>query len=525
MRNLDPYDEPRGERSRRREIAQRATRRSATLTIASALVPGLGLLQTRYKRLGALVLLGVVLVLLASIARVVMLGPTKAALSVAVSPNALLVAAAFALVAGLIWVFTVVLAHRGSADPAMTRRQRIGLRALTTLLCVAIVVPMGTAVSYSLIQRDVVASLFGAQQGPTDGGDTDAQPGTGSDPWDGVSRVNMLLLGSDAGSDRIGTRTDSMIVASINPKTGDTLLFSLPRNLENVPFPKTNPLYKLYPQGYNCGPPDCLLNGVWTLAEANSKLFSRDPNPGLTTIRGVIQEITGLRLHYTTVINLEGFESLVDAMGGVNVTINERLPIGGHLNSAGKLVNVDAWIQPGYQHLDGYHALWFARSRLASDDYSRMRRQRCLVGKILDQVNPVSMLQKYPALAQVAKNNITTNIDADDLPAWMELVRRIQSASIRSLTFTIQNINPGNPDFKVIRAMIQDALDPTAATATASPTKSTSTKTTTGPTKSTSTKSAAKTATGPTKSTSTRPTTSSSSSSTMDALVDLRDAC
>jgi LCP family protein required for cell wall assembly len=480
----------------------------------------LGLLRTRYKRLGVLILFGVVLVLLAIIARVVMLGPTKAALSIAVSPNALLVAAAFALVAGLIWVFTVVLAHRGSADPAMTRRQRVGLRALTTLLCVAIVVPMGTAVSYSLIQRDVVASLFGVQQGATDGGDTDAQPGTGSDPWDGVSRVNMLLLGSDAGSDRIGTRTDSMIVASINPKTGDTLLLSLPRNLENVPFPKTNPLYKLYPQGYNCGPPECLLNGVWTLAEANSKLFDRDPNPGLTTIRGVIQEITGLRLHYTTVINLEGFESLVDAMGGVVVTITEDLPVEGHLTADGRLVGVQEWLHPGTQRLDGYHALWYARSRASTDDYSRMRRQRCLVGKILDQVNPVNMLQKYPALARVVRDNVSTDIAADDLPAWMELVRRVQGSSIRSLAFTTDNISPGNPNFKAIRAMIQDALDPAAA-ATASPTKSTSTKTTTGPTKSTSTK----TATGPTKSTSTRSTTSSSSSSTTDALVDLRDAC
>jgi anionic cell wall polymer biosynthesis LytR-Cps2A-Psr (LCP) family protein len=160
--------------------------------------------------------------------------------------------------------------------------------------------------------------------------------------------------------------------------------------------------------------------------------------------------------------------------------------------------------------------LWFARSRLASDDYNRMRRQRCLVGKILDQVNPVSMLQKYPALAQVAKDNITTNIAADDLPAWMELVRRIQGASIRSLTFTTQNINPGNPNFRLIRTMIQDALHPAPATASASPT--TSTKTTTGPTKSTSTKST-KTSTGPTKSTTT------SSSITTDELVDLREAC
>ncbi len=516
MSDLDGYASPRGERSRRREIAERATRRSATLTLATTIFPGLGLLRTRYKRLGVLVVIGVVLFAMAVIARVVMLGPTKAALSVAVNPNALLAAAAFALVAGLIWVFTIILASLGTRDPSMTRRQRGGLSALTALLCMVVIVPMGTVVNYSLIQRDVVASLFGVQQGTPEEEETNAQPGTGVDPWEGVSRVNILLLGSDAGDDRIGTRTDSMIVASINPQTGDTLLFSLPRNLENVPFPKTNPLSKIYPQGYNCGPPDCLLNGVWTLAEANKKLFGSDPNPGLTTVRGVIQEITGLRLHYTTVINLDGFESLVDAMGGVTVTINEKLPIGGHLNSAGQLVGVDAWIQPGTQHLDGYHALWFARSRLASDDYNRMRRQRCLVGKILDQVNPVSMLQKYPALAQVAKDNITTNIAADDLPAWMELVRRIQGASIRSLTFTTQNINPGNPNFRLIRTMIQDALHPAPATASASPT--TSTKTTTGPTKSTSTKST-KTSTGPTKSTTT------SSSITTDELVDLREAC
>lgn len=70
-----------------------------------------------------------------------------------------------------------------------------------------------------------------------------------------------------------------------------------------------------------------------------------------------------------------------------------------------------------------------------------MRRQRCLVGKILDQVNPVSMLQKYPALAQVAKDNIEQHTPPT-ICRVDELVQRIQGASIRSLTFTTQNINP-----------------------------------------------------------------------------------
>jgi len=513
MSHADRHALPLGDRARRRVLSQRAARRSAVLTLMGTLLPGSGLLRTRYHRLGAIVLALVVLGTLATIGALLFLGPTKAALAVAVRPTLLLAAAALVVFGGLIWVWTIVLTHRGTSDPLLTRRQRNGLRTLTAILCVAVILPLGTVASYSLIQRDVVGTLFTTVDAPAGGDEAgpDARPGSGPDPWAGVNRVNVLLLGSDAGDDRIGTRTDSMIVASINPQTGETLLFSLPRNLENVPFPKSNPLYQQFPRGYNCGPPDCLLNGVWSLAEANKKLFVGDRNPGLTTIRGVIQEITGLRMHYTTVVDLKGFESLVDAMGGVVVNVRDKLPIGGHLSAAGKLVGVDEWIKPGTQLLNGYYALWFARSRLASDDYDRMRRQRCLVGKILDQVNPVSMLQKYPALAQVARDNIRTDIPADELPAWMELVQRIKGSTIQSLTFTSQNITPGNPDFKKIKTMIREAMYPELRTAT---------PTVTGPTKSTPTKST------PTRTaTSTKSTSSSTTSRTSDTLVDLEDAC
>ncbi len=65
-----------------------------------------------------------------------------------------------------------------------------------------------------------------------------------SDPWKGIPRVNLLLLGSDAGKDRTGVRTDSMMVASINTKTGNTVLIGLPRSLQKVPFPESNPLHQ-----------------------------------------------------------------------------------------------------------------------------------------------------------------------------------------------------------------------------------------------------------------------------------------
>jgi hypothetical protein len=56
-------------------------------------------------------------------------------------------------------------------------------------------------------------------------------------PFPGLDRVNVLLLGGDAGPGRYSLRTDSMIVVSIDPDTGDTAMISVPRNLEDLPFP------------------------------------------------------------------------------------------------------------------------------------------------------------------------------------------------------------------------------------------------------------------------------------------------
>lgn len=498
-------------------------RRSFGLTLLGAILPGAGLTRTRYARFGWTILLLVVVSLIGLVGVVLVQGPYAAVMAVGVRPKALATAAVFLAVIGLVWLWTLVLTHRGTQHPSLRPRQRTVLRVWTALLCLGVAAPLAVGVQYSLIQRNLVGTVF---IGGGDDGRARAAPTLGvADPWAGVGRITMLLLGSDAGDDRIGIRTDSMILANIDTHTGETLLFSLPRNLQNVPFPKDNPLHKIYPRGYTCGT-ECLLNAVWTEAENHKDLFpSSVESPGLTTLQGVITEITGLRIDNTTIIDLKGFESLVDAMGGVTVTVKERLPVEGWVNSQGTLSGVQEWIEPGVQHLDGYHALWFARSRLASDDWSRMRRQRCLVGKIINQVNPGLMLQKYPALARVAQDNIKTDIRVEHLPAWVTLVERMKGASIQSLTFTHLNINPSNPDFAAIKDMVQTAVNPAyestptrSSSRSSSPTRSTSTPTrsTSTGTKSTPTRS---TATG-TKSTPFTPTIP-----TEDTLVDINDAC
>jgi polyisoprenyl-teichoic acid--peptidoglycan teichoic acid transferase len=423
-----------------------------------SLVPGAGLVAIGRRRLGGLLILLSVLGL-AVLGVVAASGDVvQRALSVAVSPGRLLGFAALAALVGLTWCATILFTAWRARPAHPTPFQAVVAVVLVAALCSAVALPSAKGAQLAMVQRDLVTSLFNGDNAP--GANGAARPNSKArDPWRGVPRVNLLLLGSDAGKDRTGVRTDSMMVASINTKTGDTVLIGLPRSLQKAPFPESNPLHQYWPNGFNCGS-ECLLNAVWDQAAVqHADLFRGNPNPGLTTTRDVISEILGLRIDAYATIDLRGFQSLVDAMGGVDVNVPRDLPIGGK-DSSGHSVPISGYVKAGHRHLNGFEALWFSRSRLDSDDYDRMRRQRCMVGNLVDQVNPVKLLSKYGQLASVLKNNISTDITQNQLQGWVVLVQRMQKGDITSLPLTNKVINTVNPDFEAIRTYVKQALDP-----------------------------------------------------------------
>jgi polyisoprenyl-teichoic acid--peptidoglycan teichoic acid transferase len=439
------------------------------------LIPGAGLLAAGRRVLGG-ILLGLTLAAVALGVAVVLGGTARErALDLAVSPDSLLVIAAVAVAVGLVWAASIALTGWAARPQRSHRWQRVLGTAFVGLLSLAVLAPGAFAARYALIQRDVVQSVFGGGGQVTRVGGIALPRRQAADPWKDTPRVNVLLLGSDAGADRTGVRTDSMIVASIDTKTGRTTLLGLPRSLQKVPFPASNPLHQVWPNGFNCGN-QCLLNAVWEQAEQRKDLFKGDPHPGLTTVRGVIGEILGLRLDYYTILDLQGFSGLVDAMGGVVVNVPREIPIGGgHNLKTGALLPIHGYVHKGRHRLNGREALWFARSREGSDDYDRMRRQRCMVGALLDQSNPMQLLASYPKLAQVLKDNLQTDVPQSDLSAWVTLVQRVQKGGIVSLPFTNDVISTVNPDFHRIRALVRESLQPQqqpARTAAASPSAS-----------------------------------------------------
>ena len=501
----------RATRSGLRREGSRQARRSMMLTAASTLAPGSGLLTTTRRTLGRVLLGLFVLLLGAGIAFVVVhSGPLKAAVVLGTSENLLLALAVLTGVAAVVWVLAIVVTHLVTRPRNLPHSHQGLLRVLTAALCLVVLAPSAEVVRYALITRDTLGGVFGGSlvQKPQ------PTPTPEATPWASTPRVNVFLLGSDAGPDRTGVRTDSMIVASIDTRTGDTVLIGIPRNLERVPIPKDNPLIKIWPHGYDCGD-KCLINALWVEAENHKELFVGDPNPGLTTIRGVLDEVLGIHIDYTVIADLAGFRRLVDAMGGVEINVLEDTAIYG----APPNYPITSWIRAGRQVLDGYHALWYSRSRVYSkgSDFDRMKRQRCVVNALIKQANPANLLRRYPDIAGAVKDNVSTDIPSSRLSDWADLVLKVQKATVRSLALTPDNISVVHPDYVAIKKMVADALTtpPPTSKPTSPSTASTSTPISSSP--STGASSGGRTTT--------KPTSSPSTSVDPATAVDLGAAC
>jgi LCP family protein required for cell wall assembly len=458
-------------------------------TILGALIPGSGLIAAGWRRLGGVLigLLGLVFVTLAFLAVSGKL--QEQSLSLAFDSGKLFAMAVAAPAIGLIWIAVILLTNTQLSRHANLDSGQRTFSALVVLaLIVAVVLPAYQVGNYAMITRSVVTShsVFAGDSDKASGPNT-----AKADPWADKPQVNVLLIGSDAGKGREGIRPDTLILASVNTKTGKTVMFSLPRSLQHAPFPEGSGGARAWPNGYYCpeaGPGnECMINAIWRWAEGDGKqYYSKFKNPGLKATEDAVQGVTGLKVDTYVMLNLNGFRDFVDALDGVTVDIHERLPIGGNSKNP---VAVGGYLEKGNnQHLDGYHALWFARSRWSTSDYSRMQRQRCVIGAVVDQADPLKVARNFPDLAKALKKNLATGIDSSDLSAWVTLAQRVQKGGVTSIVFDPEVINTVNPDIDEIHRLVSVAVKSTAkvkktATSTSTPTASTPTPSATAKTK------------------------------------------
>jgi LCP family protein required for cell wall assembly len=226
-----------------------------------------------------------------------------------------------------------------------------------------------------------------------------------------------------------------------------------------------------YPNGY----PDFAF-GIYTYGAEHPEFFKGAKDPGAMAMMQMVAQTLGVPVHYYALVNLEGFEAVVNALGGVTIRVEQRLPIGGGTSMSGLPMPIRGYIEPGLQKLSGYKALWYARSRSSTDDYDRITRQKCVMGAILRAADPKKILFKYKNLTKASRQVLTTDLSIDDLQRLIKIVDKAKSEKIKSVQFIPPAIDPTQPDIIFIRAQVQKALiaasQPTPApTPTATPVK------------------------------------------------------
>ncbi|KNC19770.1 transcriptional regulator [Arthrobacter sp. RIT-PI-e] len=428
------------------------TRRAFVLLILTLLLPGAAQVVAGDRRLGrralrttflcwGLVLLGVVLAL-----------TDRSLLVGAVTHrwwSLVLIIALLGLAAGwaLLFVNTLRLIRMSLLAP--------GARPLVAgALAVLMVLTSGSLAygAYLLgVGRSTVGSIFGA--------------GPAFDPVDG--RYNFLLMGGDAGEDRAGRRPDSISVISVDAATGATITFSIPRNFQNAEFSDGSPLWDVYPGGYDCGDP-CIINSLYTeVTQDHPELYPGAEDPGAEAMKDAAGGVLGLEIQAYLLIDMNGFEELVDAMGGIRMDVGGWVPI-----TAGEIPGTDpirhyppdGWIRPGVQTLDGYHALWYARSREFVTDYHRVSRQQCVQQAMIAQLDPGTVLTRFQSIAAAGTQIVETDIPQDQLASFVDLGLKAQGQETRRLTIgppdfgTPADNFPTYPDFGEIHDRVQGMI-------------------------------------------------------------------
>ncbi|RYE75924.1 MAG: LytR family transcriptional regulator [Myxococcales bacterium] len=335
------------------------------------------------------------------------------------------------------WALLLIDAWRLGNPPQLLRQQRLAMTGLNGVLVFGVAGALLFASHLVTVQKDFISTMFGGKEvsSATDG------------------RYNILLLGGDSGATRWGMRPDSINVASIDEETGETILFGLPRNMTNFKFAKGSVMAEQFPDGYNCGA-ECELNSLATWAADHPKLFTGSESPGVQATTDAVEGITGLKINYYAMVNMQGFKKLVNAVGGLKLNVLDRIPMGG-----GNDVITD-YIEPGVHTLNGRETLWFARSRKTGDDYARMARQKCVMTAMLTQLKPQKVLMSFEDIAKASTELISTSVPQSELDTFIDLALKARSKPVKSVSFVPPAIHTSNPDLAKIRSMVDKAIDP-----------------------------------------------------------------
>jgi polyisoprenyl-teichoic acid--peptidoglycan teichoic acid transferase len=251
------------------------------------------------------------------------------------------------------------------------------------------------------------------------------------------NQMNILLLGSDW-RPNAGSRTDVVLLVSLNPDSGFVSVVSFPRDLwVNIP-------------------------GI-----GQERINTAEEFGGFPLTQATFQNNFGLRVDRYIETNFAGFQAIVDTLGGVDIVASTSLYDKCDLpwrDSSGY-----CYVGSGQVHLDGATALWYVRSRYSTSDFDRTRRAQEVVLGMFQKLMSLNALTRAPELYSLFSSDIETDLSLSDLTSYLPLASTIMTdqskihryavgSSLATGYITSAGADVLLPNYAGIEALLQQAL-------------------------------------------------------------------
>ena len=264
----------------------------------------------------------------------------------------------------------------------------------------------------------------------------DFEPTPFATPETKDARVNVLMIGVDSAEDRNTMLTDTMLVISVDPTTGDVAMVSFPRDIADFELPDGRTFTGK-------------INSLMAWARHHPKEFPDGPLPTLANSLGYL---LGIPIHYYAAIDLAGFSRMIDVVGGV--TVNNPKPINDP--TYGWLDGHKGFrLSAGKHRLDGEEALAFVRTRkgLGDSDFGRARRQQELLLALRREVAKPDTLARIPELTKAAGKTVNTNFPPDRVGEFIDLALALDLDNIEQVVlgppYTKRAKGPDVTDYRI----------------------------------------------------------------------------
>lgn len=251
-------------------------------------------------------------------------------------------------------------------------------------------------------------------------------------------KTTIMIMGVDERDDDVG-RSDTLMVATLDPKKDQAALMSIPRDTR----------VKIKGHGWD------KINAAYAYgsakggSEAGEKLAQR-----------TVEDFLGVNMDHYVVVNIQAFQKIIDAIGGIDIDVEKRMYYEDTWDDDGGLI-ID--LQPGMQHMDGKTAVTYVRYRDEEGDIGRIKRQQKFMKACMDKVTSPAIIPKLPSVIKEVMSSVKTDLSFRQMLEFAGTLKEAQKNGLKTemvpgKPLYIDGVSYWIPDLQKLRTTLADTL-------------------------------------------------------------------